>query len=214
MYNRPYKRMRVPIRVRPSVSPMESATREPVAPVSDAKPAVVDPEQDLRSDEASRYQGRSESGAGDLPPHAEESSPEMWRDRALRLRAEMDNFRKRQRRLAEERVTADRERLLRSFLSVADDLERALAAAHGSDAAGVRQGLEVTQQKLMHMLKREGVEPFDAQDQHFDPAWHEAVSVVRHNGAKKLPQTVADVLEQGYRLGDRLLRPAKVVVAS
>lgn len=214
MYNRPYRRMRVPIRVRPSASPRESATSEIVAPVCDAEPAVVDPEQDTRSNEAPRYQGWSKSVAGHSPPQTEESSSEMWRDRALRLRAEMDNFRKRQRRLAEERVTADRERLLRSFLSVADDLERAVAAAHNSDAAGVRQGLEITQQKLMHMLKREGVEPIDAQDQHFDPAWHEAVSVVRRNGADELPQTVADVLEPGYRLGDRLLRPAKVVVAS
>ena len=106
------------------------------------------------------------------------------------------------------------ERLLRSFLAVADDLERALAAAHGNDTASVRRGLEMTHQKLMNMLKQEGVESIDARNQLFDPNWHEAVSVVQRNAVEELPQTVADVLEPGYRLGDRLLRPAKVVVAS
>ena len=204
--------MRVPIRVKPRSFPDQSVTLEDVAPVADARPAVVDSEEIVRSSGAPPHQAASGSPNGMLPG-AEEISDEKWRDRALRLQAEIDNFRKRQRRLTEERIAADKERLLRSFLSVGDDLQRALAAAHGSDTAGVRRGLEITRQKLMNLLKQEGVESIDARNQLFDPEWHEAVSVVQRGGAEELPNTVVDVLEIGYRLGDRLLRPAKVIVA-
>ena len=203
--------MRVPIRVKPRAYPERSATLEDVGPVSDARPAVVDSEEIVRSRDAGPLRAQSES-----PTHrsssAEEISAEKWRDQALRLQAEIDNFRKRQRRLAEEQIIADRERLLRGFLSVADDLQRALVAANGTDTDNVRRGLEITHQKFMKLLKQEGVESIDARNQLFDPTWHEAVSVVQQGGAEELPHTVADVLETGYRLGDRLLRPAKVVV--
>jgi molecular chaperone GrpE len=65
----------------------------------------------------------------------------------------------------------------------------------------------------MHLLQREGVEPIEAKHQHFDPNWHDAVATVGHNGSDAAADTVVEVVEPGYRLGDRLLRPAKVVVA-
>ena len=137
---------------------------------------------------------------------------EMWRDRALRLEAEIDNFRKRQRRLAEERVTADRERLLRAVLSVADDLSRALAA-DGADAEGLREGVMMTYQSLERLLDQEGVTPLQAEGEPFDPAYHEAVSTVPHQEAGVEPNHIVKVLQPGYQMGERLLRPARVVVA-
>ena len=142
----------------------------------------------------------------------------MWRDRALRLQAEIENFRKRQERLAEERIVADRERLLRAFLSVADNLERALST-DGVDAESLRQGVDLTHQAMMRLLDREGVEPIQAAGQPFDPAWHEAVGTVPSQGAaagasEAEPDMVAKVVRPGYRLGDRLLRPARVIVAT
>lgn len=92
---------------------------------------------------------------------AEEETLEMWRDRALRLQAEMENFRKRQKRLADERIAADRERLLRSFLLVADDLGRALAA-DGMGAESLRRGVDLTYRSLMRLMDQEGVEPIQA----------------------------------------------------
>jgi molecular chaperone GrpE len=136
----------------------------------------------------------------------------MWRDRALRLQAEIDNARKRQQRLTEARIAADRERLLRAFLDVADDLERALNAS-GADVESLREGVNLTQQTLTHLLKQEGVEPIQAKGEIFDPVWHEAVGTVPHQNAGAEPDTVVQVMEEGYRLAGRLLRPARVIVA-
>ena len=144
---------------------------------------------------------------------AGEESVAVWRDRALRLQAEIDNFRKRQQRLAEERIREDRERLLRAFLSVSDDLERALDS-DSEDAARLREGVDLTRQGLMRLLDREGVEPIDALGQPFDPALHEGVATIPHWQAGVESNRVAEVLETGYRYGDRLLRPARVIVAA
>lgn len=136
-----------------------------------------------------------------------------WADRALRLQAEMENFRKRQQRWAEDRIRSERERLLRAFLGVIDDLERALAAPAG-DGTGLRQGLELTLRSARQMLEREGVEPIQAMGAPFDPAWHEAVAKQASQEAGVSAGTVVQVTEAGYRIGDQLLRPAKVIVAA
>lgn len=137
---------------------------------------------------------------------------EQWRDRALRLQAEMANLRKRQERLTEQRVAEERERLVAQFAAVADDLERALAAGTSS-LDTLRQGVGLTQQALLRMLAREGVLPIHPRGEMFDPRWHEAVSTVPHTAVGVRPNTVVDVTRDGYRIGDRLVRPAHVVVA-
>lgn len=149
-----------------------------------------------------------------IPVQSEpEETLDEWRDRALRLQAEMENFRKRQQRLADKRIEADRERLLRSFLHVADNLERALNAEE-TDANGLRQGVDMTYQALMQLLEREGVEPIEAQGQPFDPTWHEAIGTVLHQEIGAEPDTIVKVTQPGYRLNQQLLRPARVVVAT
>jgi molecular chaperone GrpE len=144
-------------------------------------------------------------------PEAGEESLDVWRDRALRLQAEIENFRKRQRRLADQQIAAKREQLLRAFTRVADDLERALDAQTGIE--GLRQGVQVTYRNLMHLLNQEGVESIQAKGARFDPTLHEAVSTVSHLDAGVEPQRVVEVTERGYQIGDRLLRPARVIVA-
>jgi molecular chaperone GrpE len=143
---------------------------------------------------------------------AEQAEGTDWRDRALRLQAEMDNYRKRQQRLAEDRIDAERQRLLRSFLPVVDDLERALAAPSG-DGRGLREGVQLTHRAALQLLQREGVEPIREQGRPFDPHRHEAVATVDHGRAGVAPNTIVEVLEAGYRQQDQLLRPARVVVA-
>jgi molecular chaperone GrpE len=135
-----------------------------------------------------------------------------WRDRALRLQAEMDNFRRRQQRLAHDQIETERQRLLSAFLEVADNLERALAAPTG-DGEGLRRGVQLTHRAASQLLQKEGVEQIEALNQAFDPALHEAVATIGRNGTDASPNTVVQVMEPGYRLGDQLLRPAKVVVA-
>jgi molecular chaperone GrpE len=124
----------------------------------------------------------------------------------------MDNYRKRQQRLAQDQIDAERQRLLGAFLQVVDDLERALAAP-SAPGDGLHSGVELTHRTAMQMLQKEGVEPIEAKGRPFDPNWHEAVATVGHNGSDAVADTVVEVVEPGYRLGDRLLRPAKVIVA-
>jgi len=160
-------RKKIPIRI---VQPeLEEAPPSPVVPVDEAPPPVAEaPPTPPPPAAAPPPAGPSEG------EQALREELEQWKDRALRLEAEMDNFRKRLQRLTEERIAADRERLLRDFLAVADDLARALSA-DGADAEAIRQGVEITHRSLMHLLSREGVAPIEAEGQPFDPAWHEAV---------------------------------------
>jgi molecular chaperone GrpE len=160
-------------------------------------------------------------------PQEAEAAPAQdqdWRDRALRAQAEMDNYRKRQQRWAQDQIETERRRLLNAYLQVVDDLERALAAPavddvapdHGEGlraGADLRRGVELTHRAAMQFLQKEGVEPIKARHQPFDPNWHEAVATTGRNGSGLPSGTVLKVLETGYRLDGRLLRPAKVIVA-
>jgi len=140
------------------------------------------------------------------------SEGDKWRERALRLQAEMDNYRRRQRRAAQEAARAEQERLLEDVLGVADNLERILAAGQ-PDSGAIRQGVALTRDELMRVLNKHDVERFEAQGSPFDPAWHEAVHVVPAGALGVKPGTVVEVVRSGYRRGERLLRPAQVVVA-
>lgn len=206
-------RKKIPIRV---VQPeLEEAPPSPVVPVDEAPPPVAEAPPPAPPTPAAAPPAH---GAGLQPALQEEEQAlreelEQWKDRALRLEAEMDNFRKRLQRLAEERIAADRERLLRDFLEVADDLTRALSV-DGADAEAIRQGVELTRRSLMNLMHREGVTPIEADGQPFDPAWHEAVGTVPAHQVGREPDTVVHVVRAGYRIGDRLLRPARVIVAT
>ena len=187
---------RIPVKVlRPEGR--TSPVTEPVAPAAPPVPeeAQVEPVEEAPVKES----GTSDRGTD-------------WHDLALRQQAEMDNYRKRQRRMAQDQIEAERQRLLALFLPLLDDLERALAAPAG-DSQGLRQGIEMARRAALQRLRAEGVEPIAAQGQPFDPNWHDAVSTVPSNGKGPAPGTVVQVLAPGYRLGERLLRPARVVVA-
>lgn len=176
-------------------------------------------------------QGALGSSIEEAAPNAEEGAPEAfgaegaeeikpaipgdgayWQDRAQRLQAEMENYRRRQQRLAQDEIASERERLLKAFLEVVDDLERALNSTP-PDGGGLRGGVQLTHRAALQRLKKENVERIEARGRRFDPAWHEAVSTVPGRQVGAAPETVVQVLEPGYRLGDRLLRPARVVVA-
>ncbi len=200
------KKVQIPVKVN---QPGDDALK-------DSRPLDAGTQPDSRSDEGKpRAAGERASERERLEGQAarrETSGEDVdWRDLALRLQAEMENFRKRQRRLAQDEVASERERLLREILSVADNLERALASGGPDD--GLRQGVEVTYNALLQWLGQQGVERLQSKGQRFDPAWHEAVSTIPREGYGVEPQTVVEVVEEGYTLNGRLLRPAKVVVA-
>ena len=129
-----------------------------------------------------------------------------YRDRAARAEAELANFRtrvERDRAANREAVIAD---VIRSLLPAIDDLDR--AAAHG-DLEG--SPLEVVAHKLRQAFERYGLAVVGVIGEPFDPAFHQAI--VQLPSAEATSQTVADVIEVGYVLGDRLVRPAKVAVS-
>ena len=131
-------------------------------------------------------------------------------DALQRLKAEFDNYRKRAARLEESLVARAGERLVRELLPVLDDLERALQAAEEHEEAKLEEGVRLVQRSLESALRREGLEEIET-DGRFDPHVHEALLALPSEAEEG---TVVEVLQKGYRLGDRVLRPARVVVAA
>lgn len=131
------------------------------------------------------------------------------RDRSMRTLADFDNYRKRAERERRDAVRYAASAPLGDFLEVVDNLSRALAA--GGSAEDLKTGVEMTLRQLEDALRRHGVEPVAAAGQRFDPAHHEAVSRLEDPDVEA--PVVVEELQRGYRLHDRLLRPARVVVA-
>jgi molecular chaperone GrpE len=143
---------------------------------------------------------------------------EAHKDRALRALAEVENVRKRLERERDDARTYSVTRFARDMLTVADNLNRALAAlspearAKADDSVkAVLDGVEATARELSAALARHGVKPIEAQGQRFDPNLHQAIAEVPAPDAQ--PGTVVNVVQPGYLIGDRLLRPAMVTVA-
>jgi molecular chaperone GrpE len=153
-----------------------------------------------------------ETGCAELQEELEAAQQEAndYKDRYLRAQAEMVNFKKRLERRYEEQVEEEKKYLLLKFLSVADNLERALNHADLNDD-GLRGGIQLTHQELQHLLAQEGVEQMAPEGQPFDPSYHEAVAIVPNPEAEA--DTVVAEVQKGYLYRDQLLRPAKVHVA-
>lgn len=152
-------------------------------------------------------------------PAAEESfqepSPEeviaVWRDKYMRLQAEFDNYRKRTLREKMDLVASGGADVLKSMLSVLDDMHRAVAASEKSeDIAALREGEKLVLQKFEEALKQKNVVEIQAVDEEFNADYHEAVARFAAGEDKK--GKVIDVVQRGYMLGDKVLRYAKVVV--
>ena len=133
-------------------------------------------------------------------------------DRLLRTAAEFDNYRKRIDRERREQSDAAAFSLLSEVLPVVDNLERALQSPSGPEAAGFRAGVELILRQLVDLLRKRGVTPIEALGADFDPRIHQAVSQETSDAHRD--GEVMEELQRGYMLGDRLLRPAMVKVAT
>ena len=143
---------------------------------------------------------------------------EGQKDRALRALAEVENVRKRLERERDDARLYSVTRFARDLFTVADNLARALShlPAESRDKAddalkAVLDGVEATERELQAVLGRHGVKPIAADGQRFDPHLHQAIAEVPAEGAE--PGTVVNVVQPGYTIGERLLRPAMVTVA-
>ena len=158
----------------------------------------------------------SEEDGGPVAPEREvaperDLAAELERldDRYKRAVADLDNYRKRAAREVDRRVAESTEALLREWLDAVDSVERALLMAEPGSPLSV--GLQAVLEQMQAILERQGVSRVGAVGESFDPERHEAVAAVP---AKDVPdRTVVEVARSGYALGDRVLRPAQVVVA-
>ena len=142
---------------------------------------------------------------------AEARARENW-DRYLRAAAETDNVRKRAARDVENARRYALENFGRELLAVKDSLEMGLQAGENADAAALLEGKAATLKLLSSTLERFGIEEVDPLGAPFDPEYHEAMTLQPSRDAE--PGTVLSVIQKGYVLNGRLLRPAMVVVAS
>ena len=197
------------------------AGEEPSAGVLDQSPEL---EAALREAEeaVAGPRARAQAPAAESPEavaatnRIEDLSGELveTKDRLIRLQADFENFRRRAQREREEAVRYGTQNLFKDLLTTVDNLERAIDHARkgtGGDLENLLQGVELVQKGLLGLMARHGVVEVEALGKPFDPAHHEAMA--QTPDASVAPNTVLEVLQKGYRLRDRLLRPARVIVA-
>ena len=154
-------------------------------------------------------EGTDENAGTETLTEAQEAMAEL-NDRIVRLTADFDNFRKRAQREKDEARQFANQGLLEKLLPVLDNFEMALTAVKDADPS-VRDGVQMILDQLLGVLKESGVEPVDAMGQPFDPNLHEALSQEETTEVEE--GTVVQQVQRGYKLNDRLVRPARVVVA-
>jgi len=148
-----------------------------------------------------------------LLEEAQAKADENW-DQLLRVRAEMENLKRRHANELEKAHKFALDGFVRELLQVRDSLELGHDAARddGTDVAKLREGTELTLKLLVSVMGRFGVEQLDPQDKPFDPEYHQAMTT--QPTADIVPNTVVRVIQKGYLLNGRLVRPAMVIVAA
>ena len=167
--------------------------------------------QDQPEGEAENPTAGAEAAAPD-PLEAAQAEAARLRDQLLRTAADFDNFRKRSRRELVDAERRSREDFLRDLLPVFDNLERATAHAEtATDVRSLADGVNMVLRQFLDTLSKLGVERVETQGVPFDPTQHEAIQHLETT--ERPPGTVLHEVQAGYRAGDRLVRPAMVVVA-
>lgn len=171
----------------------------------------LDEDNDLDDAAADKDSGQTDGSSDDPLAVAEAKAAESW-DRYVRAAAEMENVRKRARRDVENARKYALENFGRDILAVKDSLEMGIQAADKADADALLAGKEATLKLLATTLERFGIEEVDPEGEPFDPELHEAMTM--QPSADMEPGSVLTVIQKGYSLNGRLLRPAMVVVAA
>jgi len=207
--------LRVDHRVGPGIGlPMQHE------PSSEAEIEEQGPVEDSVETEVAGQDGEGEephaeeSSAGEEEEQAEPTAEEQiaeWRERAMRSAADLENFRKRMEREKREARCYANQLLLEELLPVFDNFQMGLQAAAADSESMIYRGMEMVKKQLDEFLSSQGVEEIRAEGEIFDPSIHEAVSQEECSDSEE--GKVLRVIRRGYRMSDRLLRPANVVVA-
>lgn len=177
---------------------------------------LADREQSAATDEksagAEAATGETDEAAAAAEALAEaQNEVAVWKDKHLRLQAEFDNYRKRTLKEKMDLVQSGGKDVLTAILPVVDDLQRAVAAAAKTqDCEALKRGMELIEQKFIDILRQKGVTAIESKGRAFDPEEEEAVA--RFAAGEEMKGKVVDVIQTGYKLGDKVLRFAKVVV--
>ena len=145
-----------------------------------------------------------------IEEQVEEPAAAVEDDRLLRLAAEFDNYKKRAAREREQYVALANERIVKDLLPILDDLERALNAAEQHEEGQLEEGVRLVHRSLASLLERNGLTAIEAEGK-FDPHVHEAL--LSQPAEDKESGDVLDVIQKGYKLGDLVVRPARVIIA-
>lgn len=163
--------------------------------------------------EAPQAETDAVQAAAEEPPQpdpAEQAKAEI-EDMRLRMAAEMDNFKKRLNREYQDQLRYAAERVLSDLLPALDNLDLAIQYGSTHEACkDMMQGIEMTRRQLLDAVNKNGLISLGEKGEAFDPALHEAIGVEADSGLA--PNSVSRVLQRGYKLHDRLIRPAKVMV--
>jgi molecular chaperone GrpE len=184
-------------------------TREEIPEEPTAQPDPAEPAGDQDPATEKEYDDAKEEVADDAAS-AESSAEPDYLEMAQRLQAELENVRKRAARDVLQAGARAKANLVRELLPVVDNLERALATANPEEDH-LAEGVRLVHVELINTLERNGIRPFDPSGEQFDPTVHEAISMREGENGSGI---VLDVVEKGYKLGDNVIRPARVVVSS
>ena len=190
--------------------PTTDAPDEGAQTPGEADPAEPAGDQDPATER--EYDEAKEEAAEQAPPLEPDPAAEAARylDIAQRTQAELENVRKRAMRDVAQAGQRAKANLVRELLPVVDNLERALATANPEEDH-LAEGVRLVHTELVATLERNGIKAFDPAGEQFDPMVHEAISMREGENGSGI---VLDVVEKGYKLGDNVIRPARVVVSS
>jgi molecular chaperone GrpE len=190
----------------------EEVTPEPDAtePAGDQDPGVEKEYDEAKEEAADAASSDAEPETEPEPAPDPDAEAKRYLELAQRTQAEFENYRKRAARDAAQAGERAKANLIRELLPVVDNLERALATANPEEDH-LAEGVRLVHAELVATLERNGVKAFDPAGEAFDPSVHEALSMREGDNGSGI---VLDVIEKGYKLGDNVIRPARVVVST
>ena len=167
-------------------------------------------EQDTSSKASPKKAKKGKTVSKDKYEKLEQEKAEL-NDKFVRLFAEFDNYKKRTLRERLELLQTASKGLILKMLPVMDDFDRAVASMETDELEQVKEGVILLKQKFWGVLQSEGVQPVDAMEQEFDVDFHEALTKIPAP-TEELKGKVVDVIEKGYKQGDKIIRFSKVVI--
>ncbi len=201
----------------PSGAPAASEVKDDVAKSDAATEAGEDSAEDvldavLEAEAAAVVDNAMDEVRAEATAEAAQKEASEWKDKYVRLHAEWDNYRRRTKEQQEDQKARAAEKLVTSLLPVIDDLERSIDYAEKNGETGLLDGVKAVLSKFIDTLTKDGVTVLNPVDEAFDALEAQAVGTVEDT--EKYNETVADVYQKGYKLGNKVLRPAMVTVTT